>query len=366
MKKILLIENDRGLQKALAAFTKLEKFTAIRAEDNMTCLDIARSIRPDLIICDLDFPKINGYKILHTLRKDLETAKIPFIFISASDTPSYRDYAMQLGATDYLIKPINFPKLLKAIAVQFPYLRKKLLSHIIPSSSATPVMPICCEDLDFIAKLPPASEMVMAGNCYLDAELLRIASYQSEESYQSLPILAQREYQSLFQNLVTIVGENAAIALSNFQDLEHYNLAVSLTIPEILSLNSTNFPDLEKAQKLSLLYWSRAGTPPSYIYFLKLTPHQLQQMAIYAAEEIYHLVLKNSQSRASTALHTANLQSVRWQVPCHQFVDFLQLTAIQTEITINTRAGAAAPELMARFQRDRLLSWFNGQYCYQK
>lgn len=364
MKKILLIENDRGLQKALAAFTKLQKFTAIRAEDSIACLDIARSIRPDLIICDLDFPKINGYKILHTLRKDLETAKIPFIFISANDLPSYRDYAMQLGATDYLIKPISFPKLLKAIALQFPYLRKKLLSH--PIAAANQIIPICGEDLDFIAKLPPASEMVMTGNCYLDAELPRIASYQSEELYQALSVLAQREYQSLFQNFVAIVGENAAIALSSFQELEHDNLAVSFAITEILSLNSQDFPDLEKAQKLSLLYWSRAGKPPSYIYFLKLTPHQLQQLAVYAAEEIYHLVLKKSPSRASTLLHTANLQSVRWQVPCHQFVDFLQLTAIQTEITINTRAGAAAPELMARFQRDRLLSWFNGQYCYQK
>jgi CheY-like chemotaxis protein len=64
-------------------------------------------------------PKLNGYGVLKKLREDLNTANIPFIFLTSNADPDSRCRAMKLGANDYLTKPVNRTELLEAIAKQF-------------------------------------------------------------------------------------------------------------------------------------------------------------------------------------------------------------------------------------------------------
>jgi CheY-like chemotaxis protein len=82
-------------------------------------LQIAKEQTPNLILCDINMPKLDGYDVLQELRKDLTTANVPFIFISGEIcTPNCRR-ALQLGANDFLSKPLNNKELLEAIAIQF-------------------------------------------------------------------------------------------------------------------------------------------------------------------------------------------------------------------------------------------------------
>ncbi|GAB4201840.1 MAG: hypothetical protein Fur006_54740 [Coleofasciculaceae cyanobacterium] len=119
MNKILLIEDDAIIRFGISSFLKLKGFNVIEARNGEIGLQIAKEQLPNLILCDINMPKLDGYDVLQELRKDVRTANLPFIFISAETcTPSCRR-ALQLGANDFLTKPLNNRELLEAIAIQF-------------------------------------------------------------------------------------------------------------------------------------------------------------------------------------------------------------------------------------------------------
>jgi len=89
------------------------------AQDGCLGFLLAKEFQPDLILCDINMPNLDGYGVLKKLRDDFSIAETPFIFItSETDSNSYYR-ALQLGANDYLIKPISMSQLLEAIANQF-------------------------------------------------------------------------------------------------------------------------------------------------------------------------------------------------------------------------------------------------------
>jgi DNA-binding response OmpR family regulator len=115
---VLIIDDDEMVRSALFALLEIKDFNILAAEDGLFGLRLAREFQPDLIICDIDMPKLNGFQVLNELRADLNIARIPFIFhTSLADLDSqYR--ARQLGANDYLIKPVDINKLLESIVHQ--------------------------------------------------------------------------------------------------------------------------------------------------------------------------------------------------------------------------------------------------------
>ncbi len=116
MNKILVIEDERAIRINLLKLLGAEGFHVIAAENGKDGVQLARTEPPDLIICDILMPELDGYGVLRTLQQDPVTATIPFIFLTAKSDRSDWRQGMNLGADDYLTKPFTRAELLEAIA----------------------------------------------------------------------------------------------------------------------------------------------------------------------------------------------------------------------------------------------------------
>src|ERR1700745_1827246 len=115
MKKILVIEDEPEMRRNLTTVLRLEKFRPLPAENGRIGVELAKKEKPDLILCDVMMPELDGYGVIAALRADAETVTIPFIFLTAKgEKPDIRA-GMTLGADDYLTKPVPKADLLAAI-----------------------------------------------------------------------------------------------------------------------------------------------------------------------------------------------------------------------------------------------------------
>lgn len=115
MKKILVIEDEPEMRRNLTTVLRLEKFEPLAAGNGREGVELARKQRPDLILCDVMMPELDGYGVIAALRADATTIGIPFIFLTAKgEKPDVR-MGMNLGADDYLTKPVAKTDLLGAI-----------------------------------------------------------------------------------------------------------------------------------------------------------------------------------------------------------------------------------------------------------
>lgn len=115
MKKILLIEDNADIRDNTAEILSLAGYAVSMAENGKIGVDVAQKIKPDLIICDIMMPELDGYGVLHILNKNAETSAIPFIFLTAKTEKNDIRKGMTLGADDYLTKPFDDTDLLNAI-----------------------------------------------------------------------------------------------------------------------------------------------------------------------------------------------------------------------------------------------------------
>src|SRR5580692_476599 len=118
MKKILLIEDNREMRENTSEILDLANYVVVTAENGRKGVDVCKKEKPDLIICDIMMPDLDGYGVLHILSKDPETAAIPFIFLTAKAEKSDMRKGMNLGADDYLTKPFDDTELLNAVEVR--------------------------------------------------------------------------------------------------------------------------------------------------------------------------------------------------------------------------------------------------------
>lgn len=124
MTKILVIEDEDNIRDILIEMLEAEDFEVIEAADGQCGLKLAQETLPDLIICDIMMPALDGYEVLNQLRQNSVTETIPFIFLTAKTAKADRRQGMALGADDYLVKPFTRNELLTVIAARF----KKQLS----------------------------------------------------------------------------------------------------------------------------------------------------------------------------------------------------------------------------------------------
>lgn len=106
MKKILVIEDEPEMRRNLLTILKLEQFQPTGAENGRAGLAAVKREKPDLILCDVMMPELDGHGVLDALRKDADTAAIPFIFLTAKGEKEDLRNGMKLGADDYLTKPV--------------------------------------------------------------------------------------------------------------------------------------------------------------------------------------------------------------------------------------------------------------------
>jgi len=118
MKKILLIEDNVEVRENAAEILSLANYEVTTAKNGKEGAELAQTLLPDLVICDIMMPELDGYGVLHILGKNPETARIPFIFLTAKAEKSDVRKGMSLGADDYLTKPFDDTDLLNAIEVR--------------------------------------------------------------------------------------------------------------------------------------------------------------------------------------------------------------------------------------------------------
>jgi DNA-binding NarL/FixJ family response regulator len=115
MTTILIIEDDAQTRENLQLILEMEDYHALTAPNGRAGLEMARGESPDLILCDVSMPELDGHGVLRELRANEATTAIPFIFLTArGEKRDVRD-GMNLGADDYLTKPIDAEDLLAAI-----------------------------------------------------------------------------------------------------------------------------------------------------------------------------------------------------------------------------------------------------------
>jgi CRP/FNR family cyclic AMP-dependent transcriptional regulator len=115
IKKILLIEDDAGLRENTAEILGLSNYAVLQAENGAIGIELALRERPDLIICDIQMPVMDGYAVIHALQQNPASAAIPLIFLTARAEPAEIRRGMSAGADDYLTKPFEGIELLQAI-----------------------------------------------------------------------------------------------------------------------------------------------------------------------------------------------------------------------------------------------------------
>ncbi|MCX6049719.1 MAG: response regulator [Chloroflexi bacterium] len=118
MPTILVIEDEAILRNEVIEWLTLEGYTALGAADGMTGVEMAFRQLPDLIVCDITMPRMDGYSVLAELHANPATVGIPFIFVTARVAHNDIRQGMELGADDYITKPFTNPELLQAIQVR--------------------------------------------------------------------------------------------------------------------------------------------------------------------------------------------------------------------------------------------------------
>lgn len=138
MKKILIIEDNEDVRENTADILELANYKVSTAENGNIGIHIAEQLHPDVILCDIMMPELDGYEVLQRLSKNRKTASIPFIFLTAKTDKTDIRKGMNLGADDYLTKPFNDKDLLEAIEARLKkhnFLKKEFSSRTIKGVS---------------------------------------------------------------------------------------------------------------------------------------------------------------------------------------------------------------------------------------
>ena len=132
MKRILLIDDNKDVRENTAEILELAHYEVATAENGKIGVEMAKKFRPDVVVCDIMMPEMDGYGVLEVLSKNSSTASTPFIFLTAKTEREDMRLGMNMGADDYLTKPFEDKELLEAIACRLQkndFLRKEIAKN---------------------------------------------------------------------------------------------------------------------------------------------------------------------------------------------------------------------------------------------
>ena len=115
MKTILLIEDNIDILENLTEYLELEGYKILFADNGQKGVELAMEFIPDVIICDVLMPKMDGFEVLHSLLDTAKTFEIPFVFSTCMSEKNERAEALRMGADDYISKPFELVVLLNKI-----------------------------------------------------------------------------------------------------------------------------------------------------------------------------------------------------------------------------------------------------------
>src|SRR3954471_24024686 len=116
--RVLIVEDDPLIRANVLELLSEEGFDVISAQDGADGLALAMARVPDLVVCDITLPKLDGYAVLQAIREDPAIASTPFIFLTAKAERTDVRAGMNLGADDYLTKPFTTRDLLDAVRIR--------------------------------------------------------------------------------------------------------------------------------------------------------------------------------------------------------------------------------------------------------
>src|SRR5262245_23687455 len=141
MKKILVIEDEPEMRRNITTLLRYYQYAPIAAENGRQGIETAKREKPDLILCDVMMPELDGYGVLQALQMDASLARIPFIFLTAKGEKEDLRSGMNLGADDYLTKPVANDDLVRAIETRLRRSEQQVKREFRPDfSSAEPLI----------------------------------------------------------------------------------------------------------------------------------------------------------------------------------------------------------------------------------
>jgi CheY-like chemotaxis protein len=124
MTKILVIEDNNALRENTAELLELSDFQVLTAHNGVQGVELALEHQPDLIICDIMMPELDGFGVLQYLQNSEQCSQIPFIFLTAKTEKAEVQTGLARGADEYLTKPFDDSELLSAVERQLTRLRE--------------------------------------------------------------------------------------------------------------------------------------------------------------------------------------------------------------------------------------------------
>jgi two-component system, sensor histidine kinase and response regulator len=212
MKKILLIDDEMQLRSNVSEMLTIEGYEVITANDGLDGLAKAINEYPDLILCDLMMPRIDGYTVLNELRKT-SLVEIPFIFLSAkSDCADVRK-GMDLGADDYLIKPFSRLELLQSVEVRLS--KRKHVDELVKAKSADDRMRVISyfnsHDIRTFLNIIIGMSSVLSSTIEQNEDAERIVTYILNSGWNIVRFINNVYY----NELLNLNEKNTAVGVSN-------------------------------------------------------------------------------------------------------------------------------------------------------
>tara|TARA_R110000868_G_scaffold335760_1_gene596617 strand:- start:1432 stop:2490 length:1059 start_codon:yes stop_codon:yes gene_type:complete len=278
MKKILLIEDDTVLRENTAELLELSNYTVTTAPNGRVGLNIAKRDIPDILVCDIMMPELDGYDVLKALSKNEKTKHIPFIFLSAKTERRDVRKGMDLGADDYITKPFSEAELINAIKSRLAKAailkdeRANLITNKIDNTVEDDLKTLndlknFFDDNGKIFQYAKGDIIYREGDNSNYMYLIRegvVKNHKLDEDGKELITALYKEddlfaYTSFFQNLphqesATAITETELVGITKkeLKDILENNHKVTLELIELLTENLSNI----KEQLLEMAYSS--------------------------------------------------------------------------------------------------------------
>jgi DNA-binding response OmpR family regulator/two-component sensor histidine kinase len=285
MKKILVIEDEQFVRENIVEILEASGYAVVSAPNGAIGAKLAGEHLPDIILCDVMMPELDGHGVLSALRKNAATANIPFIFLTArADTRDLRD-GMNLGADDYITKPFRVSELLKAVEMRLTKqdtvrnsaeeklrLLRANISLSLPHEFLTPLSGI----LGF-------SELLLSSYDSLSREEIMEMLEQLNTSARRIHHLVQNFL--LYAKLVSLASERSKIHIENYDAV-----ASPRSIIEEVIYSKAHHE--ERTEDITFTLCNDVPLAMSSVYFTKIV------------EEIIDNALKYSQPQTPITIST--------------------------------------------------------------
>ncbi len=191
--KVLIIDDDFRVRRTVIDMLEMDGFEVLEAETGREGISLAVESQPDLVLCDVLMPEMNGYDVAETLRSNPKTKMIPFLFLTAHSFRGEFAPSLNLGPDDFVSKPVTGKVLKQAIMAKVygkSYLRESRMSTILPSIQIDPV--ITGDTAGKLRDILALSEYMLRFSTLLDKdEMLEVAREIHEAAWRLSDTLAE-------------------------------------------------------------------------------------------------------------------------------------------------------------------------------